>query len=222
VILSLAIALVQPDISIRNLKADGAFGTSAKVTLKRTILEDGSVEWSEKTLWNKKTTWLDVRHYSKTGQILTWTYDWKDDLGKGKSEDSSWAFSTEKDFLKVTQIRYKGAASGASLLTKKVATAYNNPSALWWGGITPSVGDVANTLLFVPSWDVGTLAAVRVAYEADDTLMVGGVATKTHRVALKSAVRNETWWLDDGGMPVKRVFWDTDEDRPNRVDLIEK
>lgn len=184
-----------------------------KLVITRTVLESGHVTWEEKTTQDKKSTWIDRREFSGTGSLISQTINW-DLEGQGAS---SWVVETNEEGGKVKTLKYRGETQN---LVENIGkeTFLGDPSLLWWMGPKPPVvGMKATGSLFIP---LNGLHKFEVEYIKDVQITVKGKKYNSHKLVKKLGIRNETWWVDDKGLPLLRYFWSKDESNPHRIDEV--
>jgi hypothetical protein len=211
VILNALCFLLVAEPDVRVLEERG-IGSPLACTITRTAVEGGGLIWEEKSVEDKKTSWFDRREIDKDGAFVSQLIDWRSGNG-----DSLWKVGIEADQLSALTVKYRGEDVGSSTIYKKLATEGGDPSLYWWNGIIPEKGAKVKGAVFLALNGVFDL---EVEYVGDATVTSHGKEYKTHKIVRKMSPRNETWWVDDKGLPVLRYFWTKSEDNPHRVDEI--
>ncbi|QYK54428.1 MAG: hypothetical protein KF824_05900 [Fimbriimonadaceae bacterium] len=185
-----------------------------KLVITRTVLENGNVVWEEKTTQDKKSTWLDRREFSSAGSLVSQNINW-DLEGQGVS---SWVVETNEEGGKAKTLKYRGDSQNlVENYGKEILL--GDPSLLWWmGSERPTIGMKASGSLFIP---LNGLNKFEVEYVKDVQIAVKGKNYNSHKLVKKLGIRNETWWVDDKGLPLLRYFWSKDENSPHRIDEVQ-
>ncbi|MFM9873820.1 MAG: hypothetical protein ACKVQS_10195 [Fimbriimonadaceae bacterium] len=197
----------EPDVRVLE---ERGIGSPIVCTITRTAVESGGLIWEEKSVEDRKTSWLDRREIDGKGGFVSQLIDWRSEGG-----DSLWQVGVEADQLSVTMVKYRGEVMGGTTIFKKLAMEGGDPSLLWWNGVNPEKGTKVNGAVYLALNGVFDL---EVEYVGDFEVMVKGKRYATHKVVRRLSARNETWWVDDKGLPVLRYFWTKSEDKPHRID----
>ncbi len=194
---------------VRVLEERG-IGSPIVCTIARTAVEGGGLIWEEKSVEDKKTSWLDRREIDGKGGFVSQLIDWRSESG-----DSLWKVGVESDQLSVTMVKYRGKDMGGTTIFKYLAKEGGDPSLYWWNGVKPEKGTKVKGAVYLALNGVFDL---EIEYVGDFEISVKGKRYLTHKVVRRMSTRNETWWLDDKGLPVLRYFWTKNEENPHRVD----
>lgn len=205
--------LIGPQIDVRILEENSLFGIKQTCTITRTLGEDGGVTWEEKTVEGKDTFWIHKFQYGAHGQFV----GQMDETARGGNSDL-FKVGVEENRIVARMVKYRGEDMDSSLKFKGATDEFADASRLWWLVAKPSVGDQVKSMTYLQMLG---FYEVTVDYVSDESISVNGKSYNVHKIERKiEGMRNETWWVDDKGLVVKRIFWTRDANDPHRVDLI--
>lgn len=205
--------LIGPQTDVRVLEESSLFGIKQSCTITRTVDAEGGVTWEEKTVEDKNVYWVHTFQYGPQGGFLR-----QEDETVSWDKVSHFKVTIERQKVVARMLKYLGNESDSSLTYLGDAGNFSDVSKLWWSTIKPELGAKAKSMTYIQMlgfYDVTT------EYTKDETISVGDRNYEVHRLERKiDTVRNETWWVDDKGLVVKRAFWSRNPDDPYRVDTI--
>lgn len=211
--LSVALSLLMaPKADVVVLESTSLGTIKNKITITRTMRPDGGLTWLERTDMDKDTYWLDSREVQPDGSHVLHSIKWF-----APKEDHEWQTFPSDDSIQAVTIKYRGKDVGTSEYFELTPLEAGDPSLLWWVSKTPKIGDIANGCLYIP---LNGMKRLNVTYKGDEKIKVKGKEVTTHKIVRAMDVRNETWWLNDKGLPVQRAIWSKDENEPHRVDVL--
>ena len=205
--------LIGPKIDVRILEENSSFGIKQTCTITRTLGEEGGVTWEEKTVEGKDWFWIHKFQYGPQGEFISQV----DETARGGKSDL-FKVGVEENRIVARMVKYGGETMDSSLKYKGATDVFADSSRLWWSAAKPSLGDQVKSMTYLQMFGFYELTVV---YVSDETISVNGKSYDVHKLERKiEGMRNETWWVDDNGLVVKRIFWTRDANDPHRVDLI--
>lgn len=203
--------VAEPEVRTMTERSLGVFENRLVIT--RTIFESGNIVWEEKSTQDKKSTWTDRREFGLVGNLISQKIGW-DLENQGVS---AWTLIADEEGAEVKTLKYRGETQNLVERLGKDCL-LGDPSMRWWSGEkSPAVGAKATGSLFIP---MNGLNKFEVEYVKDVQVTVKGKIYNSHKLVKRSGIRNETWWVDDKGLPILRYIWTKDENSPHRIDEI--
>lgn len=211
--LSFAFLFAQTGTTLtRSMTVETILGSTNSMVIKRTLGADGNLTWATEETQDKETKWFDTHVVDSKGGLVEHQIKWQ------LKEPSEWRVSPSEGGIDLWTVTYRGESINGHARERMSAAEAGDPSRLWWATVKPELGAVIQARQFIPFFG---LQNVKVTYEKDSQIKVGDKSYDTHVVTrVVGELRNETWYVDDKGLPVLRVFWTSSPDRPNRVDRI--
>lgn len=218
-----ALALLQPQQEVRLLDLRGMLMTMGEVRITRTLHLDGSVEWQEETKWDDGRRWLETRVLGEQGRLASWSVEWKSAPKEKGANDASWKAELTGSGYRIVKTKYRGEEMSVSRSQRLDPVAFDFKHLSLREGATPLLGEAAKSLLFIPGIaDAGELHQTEVLFGGQVEVSVKSQKILAHKITLKAEPRNETWWLDASGLPIKREFWTKDPSSPHRSEILRR
>jgi len=211
--------LIQTGSSTIVLNCDARFmgvDTQAVIKISRTVLSDDGVQILEIEKWTDGTLWDHRQTFEKDGAFRNWGAEWKN-----AKEPSAWTAKVKDGKVITKTLKYRGRNAGQTLAYKRPLLELGDPSIHWFATISPKVGEETKASVFIPSVRAGAdVYDVKVKYLGDETLTLNRKEIKVHKIQRLSRSRNETWYMNDEALPVKRLYWSKKESEPYRTDVV--
>lgn len=218
-----ALALLQPQQEVRHLELRGMLLTVGEVKITRTLHADGRADWLEETKWGDGRQWVERRELTPEGRLSAWSVDWRSAPKEKGANDASWMAEQSAAGYQIVKTKYRGEEMSVARTLRLDPSAYSFGHLSMGPGASPISGETAKSLLFIPGIaDAGQLYETEVLMGGREEWVVNGQKTSVQKVTLKAEPRNETWWLDSTGLPVRRDFWTKDPASPHRTEVLKK
>ncbi len=215
------LASLQSQQEVRLLHLQGMLLTSAQVKITRSWKPDGRIEWQEETLWNDGRLWIEVKSLDSRGRLTSWTVNWKGAKDEKGRSDASWIVEAEDKRCRIVKTMYRGESMNVVRNLVLDSSAFSFRHLAYKAGSTPIGGEKEKCLLFIPGIvDAGQLHETEAVNGGDVEMTLKGQKVTAHKITFKAEPRNETWWLDDSGLPLRREFWTSNPASPHRVEVL--
>ncbi|MCC6686286.1 MAG: hypothetical protein IT205_04795 [Fimbriimonadaceae bacterium] len=195
-----------PLVVERTYTLTGTLDTQGKVVIRRTLFDDGSLEWSDSAQFSDGDSQTVVARYNSDSSLKRWEFTMV-----SNKEKSVWLAEANGSIVKLSRPFYRSEALTVTDRIRKSPMEAGDPSKFWWLSKAPGADYAKKASFFDYGFsDAGDFGDVKLAILPDETLSILGKTQTVHVVERTNSYRRERWWIDDLGMPVKRAYFSSE------------